>query len=210
MQWSRKGGSAIDNESCSPNAGRKFARPSLLQTADIGACTTIGELENTTLLFRRLMTISLSIHCSSFHSLHRITARGPYNVSLFPAPCHPSSAMGDGIEQEKGPARPAPSTAHSGGHGFLPVHLSDSIASHKSWHIHFHEDTSDAEVDESHHIWTVHDLAIKERIRHFTWSWFTMTMATGGLANVLYAFVLHLKISPSRLHTGSQLRMSAA
>lgn len=26
----------------------------------------------------------------------------------------------------------------------------------------------------------------RERIRHFTWTFFTMTMATGGIANVLY------------------------
>lgn len=32
----------------------------------------------------------------------------------------------------------------------------------------------------------IHRLAIRERIRHFTWTWFTMTMATGGIANVLY------------------------
>ncbi|CAK1360111.1 unnamed protein product [Cercospora beticola] len=32
----------------------------------------------------------------------------------------------------------------------------------------------------------VHDLHFKQRIRHFTWGWFTMTMATGGIANVLY------------------------
>ncbi|SMR45706.1 unnamed protein product [Zymoseptoria tritici ST99CH_1E4] len=32
----------------------------------------------------------------------------------------------------------------------------------------------------------VHHLHFKERIRHFTWTWFTMTMATGGVANVLY------------------------
>lgn len=30
------------------------------------------------------------------------------------------------------------------------------------------------------------DLHFKERIKHFTWTWFTMTMATGGVANVLY------------------------
>ncbi|KAF2432816.1 hypothetical protein EJ08DRAFT_695216 [Tothia fuscella] len=30
------------------------------------------------------------------------------------------------------------------------------------------------------------NLALKERIKHFTWTWFTMTMATGGIANVLY------------------------
>jgi hypothetical protein len=92
--------------------------------------------------------------------------------------------MGGEINQEKEFVRPGSSTTHFGRHDFLPLHISDSIASHKGWHIHFHEDPSDDEPDEHHH-WTVHDLAIKERIRHFTWSWFTMTMATGGLANVL-------------------------
>ena len=29
-------------------------------------------------------------------------------------------------------------------------------------------------------------LAWKHRIRHFTWTFFTVTMATGGIANVLY------------------------
>jgi hypothetical protein len=30
-------------------------------------------------------------------------------------------------------------------------------------------------------------LSFKERIRHFTWTWFCLTMATGGIANVLYS-----------------------
>lgn len=30
------------------------------------------------------------------------------------------------------------------------------------------------------------ELSWKKRIRHVTWAYFTMTMATGGLANVLY------------------------
>lgn len=31
-----------------------------------------------------------------------------------------------------------------------------------------------------------YNLSWRERIRHFTWTWFCMTMATGGIANVLY------------------------
>lgn len=30
-------------------------------------------------------------------------------------------------------------------------------------------------------------LSWKQRIRHFTWAFFTLTMATGGIANVLHA-----------------------
>lgn len=28
----------------------------------------------------------------------------------------------------------------------------------------------------------------KQRIKHFTWTWFAMNMATGGIANVMYVF----------------------
>lgn len=31
------------------------------------------------------------------------------------------------------------------------------------------------------------NLSWKQRIRHFTWAFFTLTMATGGIANALYA-----------------------
>lgn len=33
-------------------------------------------------------------------------------------------------------------------------------------------------------------LSLRERLRHFTWTWFTMTMATGGIANVLHTGTL--------------------
>ncbi|KAF1830700.1 hypothetical protein BDW02DRAFT_572764 [Decorospora gaudefroyi] len=42
-------------------------------------------------------------------------------------------------------------------------------------------DARDAEAHEKRK-----KLSFRERIRHFTWTWFCLTMATGGIANVLY------------------------
>ena len=71
--------------------------------------------------------------------------------------------------------------------GIQHLHPAVSITNHKGWHIHFHDEPEDEDEDfPPHHHWTVHNLALKERIQHFTWSWYTMTMATGGIANVLY------------------------
>lgn len=50
--------------------------------------------------------------------------------------------------------------------------------------------------DESHGL----TLSWKERIRHFTWTWFCMSMATGQIANVLYKgeFILLMRHSETR------------
>ena len=38
-----------------------------------------------------------------------------------------------------------------------------------------------------------------ERIRHYTWTWFTMTMATGGIANVLYTGIWSIEGSANTI-----------
>ena len=57
----------------------------------------------------------------------------------------------------------------------LPIALSD-VSGHQS------ATNSSASLGER----LLERLHWRERIRHFTWTFFTMTMATGGIANVLY------------------------
>ena len=52
-------------------------------------------------------------------------------------------------------------------------------------HINFHGNSYQSARIYGHEL--LEKLAWKERLRHFTWTFFTITMATGGIANVLYA-----------------------
>lgn len=51
-------------------------------------------------------------------------------------------------------------------------------------------------------------LSWKKRIRHVTWAYFTSTMATGGLANVLYQGMHFLRISPAQANLSSAVPVS--
>ncbi len=39
----------------------------------------------------------------------------------------------------------------------------------------------------------------RERIRHYTWTFFTMTMATGGIANVIYTGMIDVEEKSTEL-----------
>ena len=74
---------------------------------------------------------------------------------------------------------------HEGQHG----DLTSPNGEHRPAHHHHHLSISGSHL--AHNI--IDHLHWKERIRHFTWTFFAMTMATGGIANVLYAGKLGLK-----------------
>jgi hypothetical protein len=58
-----------------------------------------------------------------------------------------------------------------------------------------------SEVSLEENISILKKVAWRQRIKHFTWTWFTMTMATGGIANVMYGR-FHLYLSREK-NTGN-------
>ena len=75
----------------------------------------------------------------------------------------------DRIIKPRLPAEPA--SLDTSGHSSLPGASEDNSARKSHFSLH-------AELEK---------LAWTQRLRHFTWTFFTLTMATGGIANVLYA-----------------------
>ena len=52
-------------------------------------------------------------------------------------------------------------------------------------HLNGHIETDDPASDEKDK--RIIRVGFRDRVRCFTWTWYTMTMATGGIANVLYS-----------------------
>jgi len=87
------------------------------------------------------------------------------------------------IEESNIPNLPSPASAHSpvspSPRSPLKRHIAFSHSLPNLFNLQKHEVPKDEGKDPG-------KLPIRERIRHFTWTWFTMTMATGGIANVMY------------------------
>ena len=68
-------------------------------------------------------------------------------------------------------------------------HSTPNGVHHRLPHIRHHVNLSNSSL--AHSIFD--KLHWRERIRHYTWTFFTMTMATGGIANVLYTGIFGLR-----------------
>ena len=72
-------------------------------------------------------------------------------------------------------------SSKSNAHQHLPQSPNEHLHSHAVWTRHM-ANASGYSLGER----LLESLHWRERIRHFTWTFFTMTMATGGIANVIY------------------------
>ena len=83
--------------------------------------------------------------------------------------------------------------------GPTPLYRDSGLANNN---LHFHMPQQSPESADRHtlHLSNGHiahaileKLHWRERIRHYTWTFFTLTMATGGIANVLYEGTMNLR-----------------
>lgn len=99
--------------------------------------------------------------------------------------------------QEGGPRTPnGTRTPTSTGFATPNGHSTPNSLHHRLPQIRYHLNPSSTSMAHS----ILDKLHWRERIRHYTWTFFTMTMATGGISNVLYTGKLSLRGlgSPSR------------